>query len=435
MTSTARYAHFLLWNGDSAYRRAWFLAPQLLALVGAGWILTRTPEAPLPGWGAPDKEEFTSATADAVRDRAKTDPQALAEIRRKADAGDATAQFELATLYDPDFHFATTVTPDGPTAARYYRQSAEQGFAPSQANYANYLAYGQGGLAKSPAEAVKWAMRAVNGGNAFAERLLGDLYWNGAGAPKDRVKAVEFYRMAADQGDNNSMAYIGDAYWEGWAPYSKDRVEALKWYRKVAAAEPPNAAAMRRIGLAYRDGDGANPDRTESLAWFRRAADLGDSFAQTEIGAAYWDGLAPYAKDHVEAVNWYRKAAQDPNESVAARMMGTASRDGDGAPKNLVDALRWYRQAAEKGDTFAAGELGIGYYTGNDPYSKDYAEAVKWLKVAVTSEKESIAQRLLGICYFEGLGVEHNLAEGRKWLQQAFANGDKEAGKLLRSWR
>jgi uncharacterized protein len=442
MTASWRYAHFLLWHGDSAYRRIWLVAPQLLALAGAGWLLTSKPFAPplpAPGWGKPQEQTaaMSDVEADELRNRALTDPKALAEVRARAEAGDAHMQFELATLYDPILAYtATTVTKDMATALKFYRQSADQGFSVAQANYGLYIAYGKAGAPHDPQEGFKWVLKAANAGVVVAQRNAGDLYWYGTGVTADRIQAEEWYRKAADQGDGAGQADVGDGYFFGYPPYVQDRSEGLKWYRKAAEnPDTPSAGAARMIGGAYRDGVGVAPDQATALHWFRKAADAGDSSAEGIIGDAYFDGTPPYQKDHAEAFAWYLKAAQDVEQSGSARMVGDAYRDGDGVARDPAEAIKWYRRAAEKGDAYSAAQLGIGYFNGQPPYQRNDLEAVKWLQIAARSADEILAQRFLGICYYQGRGVGPDPAQGAYWLQQARDHGDKEAGKLLRQSR
>lgn len=441
MMARWRYAHFLLWHGDSAYRRIWFVAPQLLALAGAGWLLTSKPLAPplsAPGWGKPQEQTAPGNNADALRDRAMTDPRALAEVRAKAEAGDAVMQFELASLYDPALPLkVTTLTKDMATALKFYRQSADQGLSFAQGNYGLYLAYGTDGAPHDPQQGFKWVLMAANAGLAFAQRIAGGLYWYGIGVKADQVQAVEWYRKAANQGDAVGQANVGDAYWFGRPPYAQDQSEGLKWYIKAADnPQNPSPGAARMIGVAYRDGlGGVAQDQATALHWFRKAADAGDSNAEAIIGAAYWDGTPPYQKDHVEAVAWYLKAARNVDQFGSARMVGNAYRDGDGAARDPAEAIKWYRRAAEKGDAYSAAQLGIGYFNGQSPYQRDDREAVKWLRIAAKSSSEILAQRLLGICYYQGRGVDPDPGQGAYWLQQARDHGDREAARLLREFR
>jgi TPR repeat protein len=55
------------------------------------------------------------------------------------------------------------------------------------------------------------------------------------------------------------------------------------------------------------------------------------------------------AKDHGEAVKWWRKAA-DQGNADAQRAMGRCYAKGFGVETDNIVALKWYRKAAQQGD-------------------------------------------------------------------------------------
>ena len=90
----------------------------------------------------------------------KPSAQELADLRARADAGEASAQFNLGLMYTE----GRGVPQDDAEAIAWYRRSAEQGHAGAQVN-------------------------------------LGGMYANGRGVPQDYVEAIAWYRRAAEQGD------------------------------------------------------------------------------------------------------------------------------------------------------------------------------------------------------------------------------------------
>jgi uncharacterized protein len=367
------FAHFVLWFGDAWYRRAWYVAPQLFAVVIAGWILipSSVPQPDNPGdapapWGAPAAPAAPApapdmgAAADALRDRAKTDPAAFEDLKSQAAAGNSMMQFELATLYDPNFKLSKLVAPDIQSALRYYHLAADQGHVVAENNYGYYIATGNSGIPRDPAAGFPRVLKAANGNYTLAQR---------------------------------------------------------------------------NAGILYRDGIGVAPDRGTSLVWFRKAADAGDHYSQSEIGDAYWNGTPPYTKDQAEAVKWYLQSVVDPGESGAARMLGVAYRDGLGVPPDRSTSLKWFRQSADKNDTYSAAEIAFAYINGTPPYPANPVEAFKWLRIAATSPTEAVAQRFLGIAYRDGRGTPPDTSQARYWFGQASAHGDTEAAKLLATLR
>lgn len=89
------------------------------------------------------------------------------------------------------------------------------------------------------------------------------------------------------------------------------------------------------------------------MAWYGRAADAGDSEAQTNIGYLYEQGLG-VTQDYAKAMNWYRKAAAQGN-AQAERNIGSLFDKGLGVPQDPSEAAAWYKKAA--GHTVLAGGI------------------------------------------------------------------------------
>jgi hypothetical protein len=59
---------------------------------------------------------------------------------------------------------------------------------------------------------------------------------------------------------------------------------------------------------------------------------------------------------YVDAVKWYRKAA-DLGDAWAQTLLGTIYESGEGVPQDRGEAARWYRMAADQGEGFAREKL------------------------------------------------------------------------------
>lgn len=86
-------------------------------------------------------------------------------------------------------------------------------------------------------------------------------------------------------------------------------------------------------------------------------------------------------------------------------------------PKDQVEAVKWYRKAAEQGHASAQINLGVCYVNG-DGVEKDQVEAVKWYRKAAEQGDESALIKL-GICYEKGSGVVKNVAESYAYYNNA----------------
>ena len=130
--------------------------------------------------------------------------QELADLRARAEAGEAQAQYNLGLKYG--------AYEDGPQdaaeAVRWYRLAAAQGH--PQAQFALGVMYANGeGVSKDGAEAVRWYRRAAEQGRADAQVNLGFMYGAGLGVPQDDAEAVRWFRLAAAQGRADAQRSLG----------------------------------------------------------------------------------------------------------------------------------------------------------------------------------------------------------------------------------
>ena len=96
-----------------------------------------------------------------------------------------------------------------------------------------------------------------------------------------------------------------------------------------------------------------------------------------------------------------------------------------------VEAVRWYRKAADQGDADAQGKLGVTYQQGRGVAQSD-VEAVRWWQKAA-DQGNAGAQAMVGMNLLDGRGVPKDLAKSHKYLSLAAANGLKEAKEILRA--
>lgn len=66
------------------------------------------------------------------------------------------------------------------------------------------------GVAKDPALAFRWFLRAAVSGYAVAQFNVGMCFAHGQGVEKDAVQAASWFRRAADGGDVAAQAYVSD---------------------------------------------------------------------------------------------------------------------------------------------------------------------------------------------------------------------------------
>lgn len=156
----------------------------------------------------------------------------LAEIQRKAEAGDPKAQMSLGVAYD----FGHMGQRNYAEAARWYQRAADQGYAPAQ-------------------------------------HSMGTLCELGLGVQTNYTKAFELYQKSAEQGFAPAQTSLGRMYDWGQGIVT-NHVEANKWY--LRAAEQGYPEAMFNLGISYGFGEGVPLDRVQAFMWL----DLARFFTQ-----------------------------------------------------------------------------------------------------------------------------------------------------------
>jgi hypothetical protein len=94
----------------------------------------------------------------------------------------------------------------------------------------------------------------------------------------------------------------------------------------------------------YQEGKGVPKDEVEAVKWYRKAADQGYYGAKANLGFMYAEGRG-VPKDEVEAVKWYRKAA-DQGHAGAQYKLGFMYQEGKGVPKDEVEGYAWLNVSA-----------------------------------------------------------------------------------------
>ena len=176
--------------------------------------------------------------------------EAYANLLPQAEAGNATAQFEIGSMLDTGL--GTEI--DAPAAAKWFRAAAEQGHVDAQHRIATYFEEGKGGP-QDLARAALWYGRSASQGNAKAARNLGNLYLEGNGVARDFVRAAELFRRAADGGNSKAYKNLGYMYYFGTGVV-KDVQHAAELFR--LGAEDDQAKSEFALGFLYYHGIRSN---------------------------------------------------------------------------------------------------------------------------------------------------------------------------------
>ena len=165
-----------------------------------------------------------------------------------------------------------------------------------------------------------------------------------------------------------------------------------------AKAEAGDAKSQADLGLRFSTGAGVAKDQVEGVKWFRKAAEQNLALAQFNLGVRYAQRVPMNEKENLlgvaedpdaralEAVKWYRKAAEQ-NFAPAQCNLGLCYERGEGVKSDLVEAVKWYRKAAEQNFAAAQYDLGMCYQYGKG-VAEDSVEAYTWLLLAARQGDE-----------------------------------------------
>lgn len=152
------------------------------------------------------------------------------------------------------------------------------------------------------------------------------------------------------------------------------------------AAKSGNPAAQRLLASMYENGEGVEKDIVQAIYWYRKAADLDDDIAQFYLGYIYYQGTA-VVRDYPLAFKWFAKAAAHGNPDFQYNL-GNLYRYGEGTDKNFEKALHWYTLAAQQGQPNAQQDLATIYQTGEE-LTQDLEKAYLWQALAHIEDKQS----------------------------------------------
>jgi hypothetical protein len=349
----------------------------------------------------------------------------LQEIEDKADTGDPDAQTMLALAY----HAGVLLKQDDAQALHLLRNAADRGSMAAEESLGIFAETGVGIDQPSPADALSWYRKAAARGSLDAATSIGLMYANGKGVKRDITQAVTWFRRAADGGDASAQYNLALVYERGEG-VPQDYRAAARWLR-AAADQNLVPAILDLAEISLQPPDSSMPaDIAKAVAYYEKAADLGNPVAQAALGTVLTKGLTGKV-DYDQAVMWYRKAADqgDPDGELG---LGVSYALGRGVPVDYDEARRLLTAAADKGQIEAQYDLAIMYEEGKGaPADPDIAEHYYQMAADRGMVK---AQYRYGLLLSKRNGSSTNRIAACKWLMLA-QDSIKDSSSLLSDLR
>ena len=332
---------------------------------------------------------------------------ALVYYRQAAEQNFAPAVSAIGDLYTA----GRGVARDIPTAQNWYRRAVGLGWPAAQMALAalDNLAEGRearskkarrGNSAERRRDDSRW-LKVEERGDAQARFHLGQMYEQGLGVEADAQHAQSLYRLAAKQGDAQAQHALARIAQEQQDP------QALEWYEK--AARNGSAAAQSALAAHHAQGTGLARDALQGLHWYLRAVEQGYAPAMK--------GLHGLLEQDAQGLTLaaLRQAAQAGD---AESQYLLAQHCAQGATANMGDAVRWWEAAAVQGYAPAQCAIGLQWLSGRH-LERNVLRALEWLTLAA-EQNDARAQWNLGSLYASGApGVAKDLIQAFECCHRA----------------
>ena len=174
--------------------------------------------------------------------RKATEDVNVVQLRERADAGDADAQYELGVkcFVGKDVPF------DPAQSLQRLRKAAEQGHADALSLLRKLYDDGQDAQLQEDAQSAQWFAycyrKAAERGDAYAQLCLSQFYLEGCGVPKDWVEAYKWLNLAArtSRDDQSEIAEARERLTAGLTPdrLAEAEMRASEWLAAFEKRKP-----------------------------------------------------------------------------------------------------------------------------------------------------------------------------------------------------
>ena len=303
----------------------------------------------------------------------------LAEIKQKAEAGDAEAAKQLYTAYALAGH-----TPQGQAWSDRYvaliEEKAEAGDADAMYQLGLMYLAGKDYVFPDPGKAVKWLHRAMEHGVSDAAYLVGEILsrqGDKAGSTEAFTKAYTAFSAKAQEGDATSLVRVGLMLLNGQGVAQDQAAGVAKLEEAAGKGAVP---AMEQLFRIYAKGAGVPEDMARALHFAKMAADQdGDGLMCYAVACMYLRGQGT-AVDEAEGDKYLDKAAA---ANIPAAILYKAARLQ--AAGKEEQAFAYYNQGASMGMVPCITEVGRTLLHGLAGQERDTERALALLTKASDS--------------------------------------------------
>jgi TPR repeat protein len=172
----------------------------------------------------------------------------------------------------------------------------------------------------------------------------------------------------------------------------------------------------------YFHGYGVWKNNVNAVKWYRKAAEQGNAEGQYHLGTMYGYGFGidqqEFGKvDHYEAAKRFHKAAKGGYIKAQVKL-GELYAIGQGVKKDQAESVKWYYRAAVQGDAMAQISVGLAYFSGVG-VPENRVLAYMWLYVAAWQMEGQIHETAVGVReYLKSNLSRKEISEARRFAQK-----------------
>ena len=192
----------------------------------------------------------------------------------------------------------------------------------------------------------------------------------------------------------------------------------------LQAANDGLLSAQTKVAEMQLNGTGTTKDEKSGIAWLQKAVAAGDADAQQKLGDRYREGRG-VAIDKQKAFDLYMKSAAQGNP-WGQLWVGLCYVNGDGVQQSRTEAMKQFELASLQNQNKGAKAHALRWRA-KLSYGSDPQQAFQCHLQAAELGTVAYCQREVGIEYLQGVHVEKNASEARKWLTRAAEKGDVRA--------
>ena len=268
-------------------------------------------------------------------------------------------------------------------------------------------------------KAYEQIRKAADEGNAIALYMMAAYFSQGYGVqPINKQKAIAYFKKSYEAGYAVAGYDVAASLPDGSPEQKEIRNHAKDNILELANEEDVFAQASAAWG--YREGYGTAVDHVEAVKWVRKAAEQGFARAQYDLGLMYEFGTG-VERSNEKAAEWYLKAAEQ-GYADAQYNLGYMYEYGTGVEQSYEKAAEWVQKAADQGYADAQYNLGDMYRDGRG-VEESFEKAAEWVQKAA-DQGLAVAQNCLGFMYQNGTGVEQSYEKAVEWYLKAAEQGD-----------